>query len=187
MVSDDEAQAALRTLIAYIGDDPDRADLRETPMRVLRSYRRFFSGYTIDPASVLQKTFEDIGGYDQLVLLRDIPVDSHCEHHMLPIRGVAHLAYLPTGRVLGLSKLARLVDVLARRLQNQERLSVEIAETLQRELEPAGVALRLEAEHDCVARRGIRAAHSTMVTEHFTGRFREDRQLREEFASKIDR
>ncbi len=184
-VSEDQAREAVRTLISYLGDDPDRPGVLDTPERVLGAYRELFSGYREDPAEILAKTFDDVGDYRELVVVRDIDVESHCEHHMLPIRGHAHVAYLPSGRVLGLSKLARLVDAFARRLQTQERMTVQIAEALQDELGPRGVAVRIEAEHACMSRRGIRSPDSVTVTQAFTGELDRNEALKRQFLEML--
>jgi GTP cyclohydrolase I len=173
-----EAEAAVRTLIRWAGDDPAREGLRGTPDRVVRAYEEWFAGYGEDPDAVLARTFGEVAGYDELVLLRDIPVQSCCEHHMAPIRGVAHLAYLPRERVVGISKLARLVDAYGRRLQIQERLTAEIADTLQRVLEPRGVVVIIEAAHECMASRGVNKQGAALVTRCFRGLYADDPQAR---------
>ncbi|HVI58246.1 MAG TPA: GTP cyclohydrolase I [Luteimonas sp.] len=168
-----EAEAAVRTLIRWAGDHPAREGLLDTPARVVRAYEEWFGGYALDPARILGRTFEP-AGYDDIVLLRDIPLRSTCEHHMAPIRGVAHVAYLPRERVVGISKLARLVDAYARRLQIQERLTAEIADTLDRVLRPRGVAVVIRATHDCICSRGIGMDGVGMVTRHLLGEFERD-------------
>jgi GTP cyclohydrolase I len=169
-----EAEAAVRTLIAYTGDDPAREGLLDTPKRVAKAYDELFRGYRECPAEVLDRTFAEIGTYEDLVLVRDITFHSHCEHHMMPFFGKAHLAYLPVGEVVGLSKLARLIDVFAARLQTQEHLTAQIAGAMQAILKPRGVAVMLEAEHLCMSLRGIQRAGSSTVTSQFTGIFRDD-------------
>lgn len=164
-----EAEDAVRTLIRWAGDDPDREGLRATPGRVVRAYEEWFAGYRRDPRAVLDRTFGEVGGYGELVMLTNIPVISWCEHHMASIRGVAHVAYLPRRRVVGISKLARLVEILARRLQIQERLTSEIAETLQSALDPLGVAVAVRASHDCMASRGVNRPDVAMVTRRIVG------------------
>lgn len=164
-----EAEAAVRTLIGWLGDDPRREGLGETPARVVRAYEEWFSGYGDDPAAILLKTFHEVGGYDGAVVLRDIPLQSTCEHHMAPIRGRAHIAYLPNGRVVGISKLARLVEAFGRRLQIQERLTAEIADALEAALDPRGVAVVVEASHDCMVTRGVRKEGSLMKTRAYRG------------------
>ena len=170
----EEAEAAVRTLIAYVGDDPDREGLIETPARVVRAWEELCRGYRESPAAALERTFEDVGGYDDLVLVRDIPFVSHCEHHMLPILGRAHVAYYPGEVVVGLSKLARLVDVFAKRLQTQEKLNTEIADALHATLKPRGAAVMIDAEHLCMSLRGACKGGARTVTTRFTGLFRDD-------------
>lgn len=177
-----EAEAAVRTLIRWAGDQPAREGLADTPARVIRAYEEWFGGYALDPTEILRRTFER-SGYEDTVLLRDIPVRSVCEHHMAPIRGVAHVAYLPGERVVGISKLARLVDAYARRLQIQERLTIEIATTLDRVLQPRGVAVVIQATHECIASRGIDMQGVSMVTRHLTGLFAQEPHRREILAT----
>ena len=174
-----EAEAAVRTLIGWAGDDPRREGLQATPGRVVRAYEEWFGGYCLDPADILERTFGEVAGYNDLVLLRDIPLESVCEHHMAAIRGVAHVAYLPSDRVVGISKLARLVDAYARRLQIQERLTAEIAEALERTLKPRGVAVIVEAGHECMSSRGVRKHGASLVTRRFTGVFQDGEARRE--------
>ncbi|MHC4263264.1 MAG: GTP cyclohydrolase I FolE, partial [Planctomycetota bacterium] len=181
----DEAEAAVRTLLAWTGDDPEREGLLETPARVVRSYEEFFAGYSMDPEEVLEKTFEEIEGYDEMVTVRDIRVDSHCEHHMVPIVGRAHVAYLPNKRVVGLSKLARVVEIYSRRLQIQEKLTVQIADAIDRVLAPKGVAVVIEAAHECMTTRGVRKHESMTVTSRMTGAFRDNSDTRREFLAMI--
>ena len=166
-----EAEEAVRTLIRWAGDDPAREGLRDTPARVVRAYREWFAGYGENPDSLLARTFDEVGGYAEAVLLRDIAVQSTCEHHMAAIRGLAHIAYLPNGRVVGISKLARLVDALSRRLQIQERLTAEIAAALERTLKPLGVAVVVEARHECMSSRGVRKHGALLVTRSFGGAY----------------
>jgi len=180
-----EAEAAVRTLIRWAGDDPGREGLAGTPERVARSYEEFFSGYAEDPVELLQRTFEETEGYDEMVILRDIRLESHCEHHMLPIIGKAHVAYLPGKRVVGISKLARVVEVYARRLQIQEKLTAQIANTLNTVLQPRGVAVVIEAAHECMTTRGVHKPGTTMVTSRMLGAFREDPMTRREFLAII--
>lgn len=168
-----EAEAAVRTLLLWAGDDPDREGLVDTPKRVVKAYGELFGGYGQDPAEALGRTFEEVSGYDDLVLVRDIPFFSHCEHHMVPIIGKAHVGYLPDGKVLGLSKIARVVDIYAQRLQTQESMTAQIAGAIQDSLNPRGVAVMIEAEHMCMAMRGIRKQGSTTLTSTFTGAFRD--------------
>ena len=177
------AEEAVRTLIAYTGDDPQREGLLDTPARVVRSYDQFFGGYEEDAELVLSKTFEEVEGYDEMVTVRDL--HSHCEHHMVPFIGVAHVAYLPDSRIVGLSKLARVVEVYARRLQIQEKLTVQIADTIDRVLEPRGVAVVIEARHQCMTTRGVMKPSSVTVTSRMTGAFRRNDATRREFLSMI--
>lgn len=180
-----EAEAAVRTLLLWAGDDPDREGLLGTPDRVVRSYEEFFSGYSVDPVAILQRTFEETDGYDEMVLLRDIRLESHCEHHMVPIIGKAHVAYLPDRRVVGISKLARVVDVYAHRLQIQEKLTAQIANAINDVLQPKGVAVVIEAAHQCMTTRGVHKPEVSMVTSRMLGAFRTDTALRKEFLSLI--
>ncbi len=177
-----QAEEAVRTLIRWAGDRPEREGLRQTPARVVRAYEEWFAGYGANPASILSRTFDEVGGYSDAVVLRDIAVESICEHHMAPIRGVAHIAYLPWRRVVGISKLARLVDAYARRLQIQERLTAEIAEALQAALAPRGVAVVLEASHECMSSRGVRKHGASLVTRAFRGAYVETEPRREVLA-----
>ena len=179
-----EAEEAVRTLIAWAGDDPDREGLKETPRRVVEAFQEYFRGYGEDPVAMLQQpTFEEIGGYDDLVMLRDIRVESHCEHHIAPFIGVAHVAYLPNGKVAGLSKLARVVEAYAKRLQTQETLSAQIADAIQEALSPRGVAVMIEAEHQCMTMRGVHQPGVAAVTTRFLGAFATDSALRDRFLS----
>ena len=176
-----DAEAAVRVLIEWAGDDPAREGLRDTPGRVARSYRELFSGYDVDPREYLQRTFEEVGGYDELVILKDIRVVSFCEHHMLPVIGRAHVGYLPTDRVVGISKLARVVNGFARRLQIQEKLTAEIAEAIQDILRPQGVGVVIEAEHSCMTLRGVNTPGSMLMTSRLLGVIRDDPRTRQEF------
>jgi GTP cyclohydrolase I len=176
-----EVEAAIRVLIEWAGDDPGREGLAETPSRVARAYRQLFSGYGEDPRAYLEKTFEEVGGYDELIVLRDIRVVSFCEHHMLPFIGRAHVGYLPTDRVVGISKLSRVVNAFARRLQIQEKLTAEIAEAIQDILRPQGVGVMIEAEHSCMTMRGVNTPGSNLVTSRLMGVLRDDPRTREEF------
>ena len=176
-----EAEAAVRVLLEWAGDDPDREGLVDTPARVARSYRELFAGYADDPREYLKRTFEEVGGYDELVVLRDIRVVSFCEHHMLPVTGVAHVGYLPTNKVVGISKLARVVNGFARRLQIQEKLTAEIAQAIEDILEPAGVGVVIEAEHACMTLRGVNTPGSRLTTSSLRGVLRDDPRTREEF------
>lgn len=176
----DDVLAAVRTLIRWAGDTPEREGLLDTPGRVARAYREYFRGYQEDPISHLTRTFDEVGGYDEIVLLRDIPFQSHCEHHMAPIIGHAHVAYLPRKRVVGISKLARVVQGFAKRLQVQERLTAEIADAIQQGLDPRGVAVVVEASHACMSARGVLTQGVTMTTSRMMGVFREDERSRKE-------
>lgn len=186
MPTETEAENAVRTLIRWAGDDPDREGLKATPARVVRAYKEWFSGYDEDPNDYLLRTFEEVGGYDEMVLLRDIRFVSHCEHHMAPIIGRVHIGYLPRNRVVGISKLARLVETFARRLQVQEKMTAEIAHCLNVVLKPHGVGVVVEAEHECMTTRGVHKADVTMVTSRMVGAFRNQKQTRDEFLSAID-
>jgi GTP cyclohydrolase I len=181
----DEAAEAIRTLIRWAGDDPGREGLFDTPDRVLRAYEEFFGGYMVDPEDILSRTFDEIEGYDEMVLLRDIAFQSHCEHHMLPIIGVAHVAYLPDTRVVGISKLARVVEAYAKRLQIQERMTNQIAQAIQHVLQPRGVGVVIEAAHQCMTSRGVKKDGVTMSTSSVLGTFRSDRRTRQEFFDLI--
>jgi GTP cyclohydrolase I len=177
----EEAKAAVRCLIEWAGDDPDREGLRDTPDRVVRAYEEFFSGYNEDPRLLLETTFEETNDYDEIVMLRDIRIESHCEHHMVPIIGKAHVAYLPAGRVVGISKLARVVEAYSRRLQIQETLTAQIADTINDVLKPRGVAVVIQAAHQCMTTRGIRKPGVQMTTSRMLGEFRDNPVTRSEF------
>ena len=180
-----QAEAAVRVLIRWAGDNPAREGLRDTPARVARAYEEWFRGYGQDPVTLLARTFDEVGGYDGFVALRDIPLHSVCEHHMAPIRGKAHVAYIPANRVVGISKLVRVVEACARRLQIQERLTDDIAMAIETALQPGGVAVVIEADHACMTSRGVNAHHTRMVTRRLLGRFREEAELRREFLSSL--
>lgn len=179
--SQDEAEAAVRTLLRWAGENPDREGLRDTPGRVARSYRELFSGYETDPRKYLERTFEEVGGYDELVVLRDISFVSFCEHHMLPVTGKAHVGYLPTNRVVGISKLARVVRGFARRLTIQEKMTADIARAIQDVLQPHGVGVVVEASHSCMTLRGVQVEGAALSTSHLLGVIRDDPRTREEF------
>ncbi len=179
--SREEALAAVRTLIAWSGDNPDREGLLDTPKRVVDAYSEWFEGYDADPAKELSRTFEDVQGYDNMVLLRDIEVESHCEHHMAPFLGKAYVAYMPTAKVVGISKIARVVEIFSKRLQTQETLTQEIAKALEDNLSPAGVAVLIDAEHQCMTTRGVHHRHVSTITTRFTGAFKSDPALVERF------
>jgi GTP cyclohydrolase I len=185
--SREEAEAAVRTLIAWAGDDPAREGVIDTPRRVVDAWRELFAGYEQSPEAVLARTFEEVGGYDDIVLMRDIPVVSHCEHHIAPMIGKAHIAYLPQDKVVGLSKLARLVDLFSRRLQSQETLTQEIIDAINDQLAPRGAAVLIEAEHFCMSMRGVHAHGVTTLTQRFTGTFAEDRNEQDRFFALLGR
>jgi|TARA_B100001996_G_scaffold5481_1_gene4633 GTP cyclohydrolase I len=180
-----EAEDAVRTLISWAGDDPEREGLIETPKRVVKSYEEFYDGYGQDPAEILSKVFEEIEGYDEIVLVKDILLESHCEHHMVPILGKAHVAYLPDKRVVGLSKLARVVDLFAKRLQTQETMTAQIADTINDVLKPKGVAVVIDAEHQCMSSRGVSKKGTSTVTSRMLGAFRDNQKSRMEFMNLI--
>ena len=179
--SRDEALKAVRTLLAWAGDNPDREGLKDTPKRVVDAYAEWFDGYDADPAKELSRTFEDVQGYDDMVLLRDIEVESHCEHHMAPFLGKAYVAYIPTEKVVGISKLARVVEIYARRLQNQETLTNDIIDAIESHLQPRGVAVLVDAEHQCMTTRGVHHRHVSTITTRFTGAFKDDPALADRF------
>ncbi|WP_297369243.1 GTP cyclohydrolase I FolE [Acidocella sp.] len=180
-----EAEAAIRTLLMWAGEDPSREGLLDTPARVAKAYEEFFSGYREDPEALLARTFEEVEGYDEMVVLRDIRIESHCEHHMVPIIGKAHVAYLPQSRVVGISKLARVVDAYAKRFQIQEKLTAQIANTINTVLQPRGVAVVIEAGHQCMSTRGVHKPGASMVTSRMLGAFRDDSSTRREFLAMI--
>ena len=173
-VSDDEAEQAFRTIIEWIGEDPDREGLRGTPKRLTKAFKEYFQGYSQDAKSFLSKTFSQVEGYDDMVVEKNITVESHCEHHMAPIIGVAHIAYIPTRNIVGLSKLARVVEAFSKRLQTQEKLTVQIAKTLMDTLNARGVAVTIDATHQCMTMRGVRKAKASTVTNHYLGLLKED-------------
>jgi GTP cyclohydrolase I len=180
-----QAEDAVRTLIRWAGDDPEREGLHDTPKRVAKSYLEFFRGYAEDPVQMLERTFEEVEGYDEIVLLRDIRLESHCEHHMVPIIGRAHVAYLPRSRVVGISKLARVVDAYAHRLQIQEKLTAQIANTIHDVLQPLGTAVIIEAAHECMTTRGVHKTGVSMVTSRMLGSFRDDPATRRELMAMV--
>jgi len=177
----EEAMEAVRTLIAWAGDDPRREGVIDTPKRVVDAYAEWFEGYHLDPAKELSRTFEDVQGYDDIVMLRDIEVESHCEHHMAPFLGKAYVAYIPNEKVVGISKLARVVEIYARRLQTQEVLTNQIAEAIESNLQPQGVAILIDAEHQCMTTRGVHHRHVSTITTRFTGVFKSDTALKDRF------
>ena len=179
--SREEAMDAVRTLISWAGDDPEREGLIETPKRVVKAYEEFFAGYAQDPVKVLGKTFEDVKGYDDIVFLRDINIETHCEHHMVPILGKAHVAYLPKNKVVGISKLARVIEIFAKRLQTQETMTMQILNTIDDTLDPYGTAIMIDAKHQCMTTRGINKPNVSTVTTKFSGSFSNDTDLRQRF------
>jgi GTP cyclohydrolase I len=185
-VSRAQAEEAVRTLLRWSGEDPAREGLLDTPARVARAYEDWFSGYGMDPEAYLARTFEEVEGYDELIVLRDIEFESHCEHHMAPIIGKAHVGYLPAGKVVGISKLARVVDAFARRFQVQEKLTAQIADCIQRTLQPRGVGVVVEAAHECMTTRGVHKRGVSMITSKMLGGFRDDARTRAEFLRFID-
>ena len=173
-VSDKEAEEAFKTILTWMGEDPKREGLLETPKRVVKAFKEYFGGYTEDPNKILDKTFGDVEGYDDMVVQKNVSVQSHCEHHMAPIIGIAHVAYIPNERVVGLSKLARVVEVFSKRLQTQERLTMQIAQTIMNSLDAKGVAVTIDSTHQCMTMRGIKKENATTVTNYFLGQFKED-------------
>lgn len=184
-VTKQDAENAVRTILKYIGEDPTREGLLDTPKRVVKSFKEFFAGYDTDPEALLERTFSETAGYDEMIILKDIRVESHCEHHMLPIIGKAHVAYLPGKRVVGISKLARIVDAYSKRLQIQEKMTAQIANAINRVLQPKGVAVVIEATHQCMTTRGVHKPGSIMKTSHMLGLFRADERTRQEFIQLI--
>ncbi len=184
-VSDKEAEEAFKTILAWMGEDPNREGLLETPKRVVKAFKEYFKGYKEDPNQILDKTFGDVEGYDDMVVQKNISVQSHCEHHMAPIIGVAHVAYIPGERVVGLSKLARVVEVFSKRLQTQERLTMQIANALSKGLDAYGVAVTIDSTHQCMTMRGIKKEKATTVTNFFTGKFKEDLSFQNRFLRYI--
>ena len=181
-----DAEAAIRTLLSYIGDDPDREGLEATPARVARAYKDWFSGYDDDPVEFLRRTFSEVDGYDEMIVLRDIQFESHCEHHMAPIIGRVHVGYLPCRGVVGISKLARVVETFSRRLQVQEKMTAQIANCIEEVLKPKGVGIVIEAAHQCMTTRGVHKSNVSMVTSQMVGAFRKDARTRAEFLRMID-
>ena len=173
-VSDKEAEEAFKTILTWLGEDPNREGLLETPKRVMKAYKEYFAGYKVDPSKILDKTFGDVDGYDDMVIQKNISIQSHCEHHMAPIIGKAHVAYIPKERVVGLSKLARVVEVFSKRLQTQERLTMQVAKTLMESLDAKGVAVTIDSTHQCMTMRGIKKEQASTVTNYYLGQFKED-------------
>ena len=184
-VSDKEAEEAFKTILTWMGEDPNREGLLETPKRVMKAYKEYFAGYKVDPNKILDKTFGDVDGYDDMVIQKNISIQSHCEHHMAPIIGKAHVAYIPKDRVVGLSKLARVVEVFSKRLQTQERLTMQIANTLMESLDAKGVAVTIDSTHQCMTMRGIKKERATTVTNYFLGSFKEDLSIQNRYLKYI--
>ena len=180
-VSDKEAEEAFKTILTWLGEDPTREGLLETPKRVMKAYKEYFAGYKVDPSKILDKTFGDVDGYDDMVIQKNISIQSHCEHHMAPIIGKAHVAYIPKERVVGLSKLARVVEVFSKRLQTQERLTMQVAKTLMESLDAKGVAVTIDSTHQCMTMRGIKKENATTVTNYFLGQFKEDLSIQNRY------
>ena len=186
-VSDQEAEQAFMKIIEWIGEDPSREGLKSTPRRLIKAYREYFKGYSEDAEKILEKTFGDVQGYDDMVIQKNISVQSHCEHHMAPITGVAHVAYIPSSKVVGLSKLARVVEVFAKRLQTQERLTMQIAKTIMDVLQPRGVAVTIDAAHQCMTNRGVKKEKTTTVTNYFLGAFKDDLSFQNRYLRYINK
>tara|TARA_B100000686_G_scaffold345711_1_gene430802 strand:+ start:33 stop:644 length:612 start_codon:yes stop_codon:yes gene_type:complete len=186
-VSDQKAEEAIETIIRWIGENPEREGLKSTPKRVVKAYKEYFQGYNEDPSKYLTKTFTEVEGYDDMVIEKNISIRSHCEHHMAPIIGVAHVAYIPAKKVVGLSKLARVVEAFSKRLQTQERLTMQIAKTIMEVLQPRGVAVTLDAEHQCMTNRGIKKEKTTTVTNYFLGAFKEDLSFQNRYLRYINK
>ena len=186
-VSDKEAEEAFKTILTWMGEDPSREGLLETPKRVVKAYKEYFAGYSKDPNKILDKTFGDVEGYDDMVVQKNVSVQSHCEHHMAPIIGIAHVAYIPNERVVGLSKLARVVEVFSKRLQTQERLTMQIAKTIMESLDAKGVAVTIDSTHQCMTMRGIKKETATTVTNYFLGQFKEDLSIQNRYLRFISK
>ena len=186
-VSDKEAEEAFKTILTWMGEDPKREGLLETPKRVVKAYKEYFGGYSEDPNKILDKTFGDVEGYDDMVVQKNVSVQSHCEHHMAPIIGIAHVAYIPNERVVGLSKLARVVEVFSKRLQTQERLTMQIAKTIMDSLDAKGVAVTIDSTHQCMTMRGIKKENATTVTNYFLGQFKEDLSIQNRYLRFISK
>ena len=186
-VSDEKVEEAIRTIIEWIGENPAREGLKSTPTRVVKAYKEYFAGYTQDPGQFLSKTFTEVEGYDDMVIEKNISVQSHCEHHMAPISGVAHVAYIPANKVVGLSKLARVVEVFSKRLQTQERLTMQIAKTIMDVLQPRGVAVTIDASHQCMTNRGIKKENATTITNYFLGAFKDDLSFQNRYIRYINK
>ena len=186
-VSDEKVEEAIKTIIEWIGENPAREGLKSTPTRVVKAYKEYFAGYTQDPGQFLSKTFTEVEGYDDMVIEKNISVQSHCEHHMAPISGVAHVAYIPANKVVGLSKLARVVEVFSKRLQTQERLTMQIAKTIMDVLQPRGVAVTIDASHQCMTNRGIKKENATTITNYFLGAFKDDLSFQNRYIRYINK
>ena len=186
-ISDEKAEEAIRTILAWVGENPDREGLLSTPKRVIKAYKEYFKGYTQDPKKYLSKTFTEVEGYDDMVIEKNISIQSHCEHHMAPINGIAHVAYIPSDKVVGLSKLARVVEVFASRLQTQERLTMQIATTIMDVLGPRGVAVTIDAAHQCMTTRGVKKEKTTTITNYFLGAFKDDLSFQNRYLRYINK
>ena len=186
-VSDQEAEEALKTILTWMGEDPSREGLLETPKRVIKAYKEYFGGYSEDPNKILDKTFGDVEGYDDMVVVKNVSVQSHCEHHMAPIIGTAQVAYIPNERVVGLSKLARVVEIFSKRLQTQERLTMQIAKTIMESLDAKGVAVTIDSTHQCMTMRGIKKENATTVTNYFLGQFKDDLSVQNRYLKFISK
>ena len=186
-ISDEDAQEAIKTIIEWVGEDPDREGLKSTPKRVIKAFKEYFQGYNQDPKEYLTKTFTEVEGYDDMVIEKDISIQSHCEHHMAPIIGVAHVAYMPSKKVVGLSKLARVVDAFSKRLQTQERLTMQIAKTIMDVLQPRGVAVTINASHQCMTNRGIKKEKTLTITNYFLGAFKDDLSFQNRYLKYISK
>ena len=186
-IPDEKAEEAIKTIIEWIGEDSEREGLKSTPRRVIKAFREYFKGYTQDPKEFLSKTFTEVEGYDDMVIEKNISIQSHCEHHMAPIVGVAHVAYIPSSKVVGLSKLARVVEVFAKRLQTQERLTMQIAKTIMNVLQPRGVAVTIDASHQCMTNRGVKKEDTTTVTNYFLGAFKDDLSFQNRYLRYINK
>ena len=186
-ISDEKVEEAIKTIIEWIGENPEREGLRSTPKRVVKAYKEYFQGYDLDPAEYLTKTFNEVEGYDDMIIEKDISIRSHCEHHMAPIIGVAHVAYVPSKKVVGLSKLARVVEAFSKRLQTQERLTMQIAKTVMDVLQPRGVAVTIDAVHQCMTNRGIKKENTTTITNYFLGAFKDDLSFQNRYLRYINK
>ena len=186
-ISDEKAEEAIKTIIEWVGEDPEREGLKSTPRRVIKAFKEYFQGYKQDPAEYLTKTFTEVEGYDDMVIEKNISIRSHCEHHIAPIIGVAHVAYIPSKKVVGLSKLARVVEAFSKRLQTQERLTMQIAKTIMDVLQPRGVAVTINASHQCMTNRGIKKENTTTITNHFLGTFKDDLSFQNRYLRYINK